>query len=257
MSELERDSELQLIIRSQNGDVSAFNELILHYQQMIYNVILRMLSDRDTAADVTQDTFIAAFRGVQTFRGGTSFRAWLLRIASNQACDHWRRTHRHPVESLEIMTDEDEPHAADILSSLAATGQEGNPEESLLSQELHELIQQALEELPLDQRVAVRLLQMREQRLLELVEDFVPVPGIVRTAPSADPPWSLMTFVAGERMDLALTSASAMMTKDMTRSAGRALAAAFAQDRDDRSWRAHRRSRWRRSQACRTARTTA
>ena len=65
---------------------------------------------------------------------------------------------------------------------------------------------------------------VREQRLLELVKHLVPVPEIVRTAPSADPPWSLMTFVAGERMDLALTSASAMMTKDMTRSAGRALA---------------------------------
>ncbi|HJT54916.1 MAG TPA: sigma-70 family RNA polymerase sigma factor, partial [Ktedonobacteraceae bacterium] len=157
MSELGRESELQLIIRSQNGDVGAFNELVLHYQQLIYNVILRMLGDRDIAADVTQETFIAAFRGVQTFRGGTSFRAWLLRIASNQACDHWRRTHRHPVESLETMTDEDEPHGAGILSSLAATGQEGNPEETLLSQELQGLIQQALEELPLDQRVAVVL----------------------------------------------------------------------------------------------------
>src|SRR6266436_386206 len=181
MSELGRESELQLIIRSQNGDVGAFNELVLHYQQMIYNVILRMLGDRDTAADVTQDTFIAAFRGVQTFRGGTSFRAWLLRIASNQACDHWRRTHRHPVESLEIMTDEDEPHAADILSSLAATGQEGNPEESLLSQELQELIQQALEGLPLDQRVAVVLCDIQGLSYEEIAATTQTTMGTVRS----------------------------------------------------------------------------
>src|SRR5437763_10653734 len=118
MSELGRESELQLIIRSQNGDVGAFNELVLHYQQMIYNVILRMLGDRDTAADVTQDTFIAAFRGVQTFRGGTSFRAWLLRIASNQACDYWRRANRHPQDSLDTIMDEDEPHDAGLLNAM-------------------------------------------------------------------------------------------------------------------------------------------
>lgn len=181
MSEVERESELQLIIRSQNGDVGAFNELVLHYQQTIYNVILRMLGDRDVAADVTQDTFVAAFRGVQTFRGGTSFRAWLLRIASNQACDHWRRTHRHPVESLEIMTDEDEPHAAGILSSLTATGQEGNPEESLLSQELQELIRQALEELPLDQRVAVVLCDIEGLSYEEIATTTQTTMGTVRS----------------------------------------------------------------------------
>src|SRR5579872_1923103 len=148
MAEILREDEAQLIMRSQQGDVSAFNQLVLRYQQTVYNVILRMLGDRDAAADVTQDTFIAALRGISSFRPGSSFRAWLLRIASNQACDHWRRTHRHMQESLDIMADEDEPHGAGILSSLAATGQEGNPEEAMLGQELQELIQQALEELP-------------------------------------------------------------------------------------------------------------
>lgn len=181
MSELGRENELQLIMRSQNGDVGAFNELVLHYQQLIYNVILRMLGDRDIAADVTQDTFIAAFRGMQTFRGGTSFRAWLLRIASNQACDHWRRTHRHPIESLETMTGEDEPHGADILSSLVATDQQGNPEEMLLSQELQGLIQQALEELPLDQRVAVVLCDIQGLSYEEIAATTQTTLGTVRS----------------------------------------------------------------------------
>src|SRR5438445_6497176 len=98
MSKLMRDDEDQLIARSQRGDVDAFNQLILQYQQTTYGVVLRMLGDADTAADVTQDAFIAAFRGISSFRGGSSFRAWLLRIASNMACDHWRRTQRHPAE---------------------------------------------------------------------------------------------------------------------------------------------------------------
>src|SRR5205085_4009543 len=112
MTESAREDEQLLIARSQRGDVNAFNQLVLRYQQTVYTVNLRMLGDRDNAADATQETFIAAFRAIQTFRGGSSFRAWLLRIASNQSCDHWRRTHRHPADSLDSLTDEDEPYAA-------------------------------------------------------------------------------------------------------------------------------------------------
>jgi RNA polymerase sigma-70 factor, ECF subfamily len=151
-----REDELEFIARSQRGDVSAFNQLVLLYQQAVYTLNLRMLGDRDVAADVTQETFIAAFRAIQSFRG-TSFRAWLLRIASNQSCDHWRRTHRHPVDSLESLTDEDEPYATGVVSLLAATGREVNPEEALLDRELQDAIQRGLASLPLDQREAVVL----------------------------------------------------------------------------------------------------
>jgi RNA polymerase sigma-70 factor (ECF subfamily) len=157
MTEPVRDNEILLITRSQNGDVNAFNQLVLKYQQTTYNVVLRMLGDHDAAADVTQDTFIAAFRAIQSFRGGPSFRAWLLRIASNQACDFWRRAHRHPQDSLDIIMDEDEPHDVGLLSALVATEQASNPEEFLLNQELQELLQKGLQELPLDQRVVVIL----------------------------------------------------------------------------------------------------
>jgi RNA polymerase sigma-70 factor (ECF subfamily) len=161
MAEILREDEAQLIMHSQQGDVSAFNQLVLRYQQTVYNVILRMLGDRDTAADVTQDTFIAALRGISSFRPGSSFRAWLLRIASNQACDHWRRTHRHMQESLDSLTDEEEPHATGVLSTLIATGDEVNPEESLLAHELQEVISRGLQMLPLEQRVAVILCDLQ------------------------------------------------------------------------------------------------
>jgi RNA polymerase sigma-70 factor, ECF subfamily len=151
-----RDDELQLIAAGQRGDVSAFNQLVLRYQQSVYSLALRMLGDRDVAADVTQETFLAAFRAIQSFRG-TSFRAWLLRIASNQSCDHWRRTNRHPVDSLDELTDEDEPYATGIIGTLVTTDREINPEEALLDQELQDTIQRGLESLPLDQREAVVL----------------------------------------------------------------------------------------------------
>ena len=181
MAEPARDDETLLIARCQSGDVNAFNQLVLHYQQSTYNVVLRMLGDRDAAADVTQDTFIAAFRAIQSFRGGPSFRAWLLRIASNQARDHWRRTNRHPVDSLESAMDEDEPHGPGILSSLVTTEQAANPEEFLLNQELQELIQTGLQELPLDQRVAVILCDVQGLSYEEIATSTQTSMGTVRS----------------------------------------------------------------------------
>ncbi len=141
MAETAREDELLLVARSQRGDVDAFNTLVLRYQQTVFTVVMRMLGDRDIAADVTQETFLAAFRAMPNFRGGSSFRAWLMRIASNQSCDHWRRTHRHPVDSLDDLTDEDEPASAAVMSSLIETAQDVNPEEALLTQELQQIIQ--------------------------------------------------------------------------------------------------------------------
>jgi len=181
MAENLREDEAQLVIRSQQGDVSAFNQLVLQYQQTVYNVVLRMLGDRDTAADVTQDTFIAALRGIQSFRAGSSFRSWLLRIASNQACDQWRRTHRHAQESLDSLTDEDEPHTASILSTLIATGDEVNPEESLLAHELQEVIAQGLQTLPLEQRVAVVLCDIQGLSYEEIAVTTRTTLGTVRS----------------------------------------------------------------------------
>ena len=181
MPEPVQGDEAKLITRSQSGDVDAFNQLVLNYQQTTYNIVFRMLGDRDTAADVTQDAFIAAFRNIQSFRGGSSFRAWLLRIASNLACDHWRRMQRHPMDSLEVLTDEDEPYSGSALSSLVATGEEVNPEAHLLSQELQEFIQLGLQQLPLDQRVAVVLCDIEGLSYEEIAATTQTTLGTVRS----------------------------------------------------------------------------
>ncbi len=181
MAEIPREDEAQFIARSQQGDVSAFNQLVLRYQQTVYNVVLRMLGDREVAADVTQDTFIAALRAISSFRAGSSFRAWLLRIASNQACDHWRRTHRHAQESLDSLIDEDEPHAASVLNTLIATSDEVNPEASLLTRELQELIERGLQELSLEQRVAVILCDIQGLSYEEIAITTQATLGTVRS----------------------------------------------------------------------------
>ncbi len=181
MAEPVREDEALLIHLSQNGDVNAFNQLVLKYQQTTFNVVLRMLGDRDTAADVTQDTFIAAFRAIQSFRGGSSFRAWLLRIASNQAYDYWRRVNRRPQDSLDALMDEGEPHEVGALSALIATEHVANPEEYLLNQELQEVIQKGILELPLDQRVAVILCDIQGLSYEEIASSTQTSLGTVRS----------------------------------------------------------------------------
>jgi RNA polymerase sigma-70 factor (ECF subfamily) len=181
MAEPTREDETLLITLSQKGDVHAFNQLVLKYQRMTYTVVLRMLGDRDTAADVTQDTFLAAFRAMHSFRGNSSFRAWLLRIASNQACDYWRRANRHPQDSLDTIMDEDEPHDASLLNALITTEQAVNPEEFVLKHELQELLQQALQELPLDQRIAVILCDVQGLSYEEIASSTHTSLGTVRS----------------------------------------------------------------------------
>lgn len=157
MSKHTPDDEEWLIARSKRGDIEAFNRLVERYQQLMYASVLRVLGNTDAAADVTQDAFLSAFRHIQSFKGGSSFRAWLLRIGSNLACDYWRYKQRHPATSLDAMTAEEEPHAQETLNSLVTNAISDNPEEQLLTLELQNIIQHGLQELPLEQRVAVVL----------------------------------------------------------------------------------------------------
>jgi RNA polymerase sigma-70 factor (ECF subfamily) len=180
MNKLAQDEE-ELIKRSQRGDVAAFNQLVLYYQQIVYGAVYRIVGNADVAADVTQDAFFAAFRGISSYHGGASFRAWLLRISSNMACDHWRRVRRRPAESLEYLTEEDETPSPEILNALASNELTDNPEEMLLMQELQAIIQKGLEQLPLEQRVAVVLCDVEGLSYEEVAESTLVSIGTVRS----------------------------------------------------------------------------
>jgi len=183
MKQLARDEEAQLIARSQQGEVEAFNQLIMQYQQILYGTVFRLLGDYDTASDVTQDAFIAAFRSIRTYRGNSSsFRAWLLRIGSNLVYDHWRRVQRHPASSLEaINEEEDDSHGASLLDTLTTMGIEGNPEEAILTQELQEVIQRGIQQLPLEQRTVIVLCDIQGLTYEEVAQITETALGTVRS----------------------------------------------------------------------------
>ena len=94
-----RNNEEMLIRNASNGDLDAFNQLILVYQNIAYNHASALLGNADSAEDAAQESFIKAFQSIGEFRGG-SFRGWLLRIVTDSAYDIIRRSHRHPTQPL-------------------------------------------------------------------------------------------------------------------------------------------------------------
>jgi len=141
--------EKALIASATRGDTHAFNNLVLHYQDMVYNLTYRILGDAEVAADASQDTFLSAYQAVSKFKGG-SFKAWLLRIATNACYDQLRLKKRRPSSSLEALYTETD------LSSPFVNGRE-TPEEHALRQELGQTIQGGIDTLPPDQRVTLVL----------------------------------------------------------------------------------------------------
>jgi RNA polymerase sigma-70 factor (ECF subfamily) len=139
-----------LVVRARGGDLTAFNALVLRFQDGVYGLTLRMLGDPDSAEDATQDAFIRAWQRFETFRGG-SFRAWLFTIAANRARDELRRRGRRPTSSLDEARDD--PDRADIDPV------DGGPtaHEVLEQTELRTALEAALRTLPDDWREIVVL----------------------------------------------------------------------------------------------------
>lgn len=92
-------SEENLVTMATRGDLEAFNQLVLGYQDIAYHHAYTILKDSALAEDAAQDSFIRAFQSLAGFRGG-SFRAWILKIVTNSAYDALRQGKRHPIQSL-------------------------------------------------------------------------------------------------------------------------------------------------------------
>lgn len=149
--------EVDLILAAQKGDLQAFNQLVLSYQDKIYNLAARILGDEDLAADITQNTFLTAYINMPRFRNG-SFRSWLYRIATNACYDEFRRHKRYPVFSIE-----DEIAAEEKLSPLYDSSATSDlPETELERQEVELVVRQALNKLDVDQRAVVVLVDQQD-----------------------------------------------------------------------------------------------
>lgn len=150
-------SELDQALRAaQGGDVAAFDTLVVTHQRQLFNVCYRMLGNAEDAADTTQDALLSAFRALKTFNGTSSgLRGWLLRIGVNACYDQLRRRQRRPTDSLDALGDVDPEHEMSAADRVADPGP--GPEQHSMSAETARTIQQAIDRLPPDQRLAVVL----------------------------------------------------------------------------------------------------
>ena len=149
--------EPTMISGTRRGDLDAFNEVVLKYQNQVFNQAYRLLGNDDVAEDVTQDAFILAFRKINQFRGG-SLRAWLVKIVTNLCYDEMRTWKRHILQPLDPVNADGEtnesPHWIKDPNML--------PEEALEMSELREGIERGLSELPINFRIAVTLVDTQQ-----------------------------------------------------------------------------------------------
>jgi len=149
--------ESDLIAQSKKGDLDAFNCLVLSYQDQAYNLALRMLGDQPSAEDVVQDSFIKAYKKLHAFRGG-SFRAWILRITTNNCLDVLRRQKRTPTLPLNPIN---EDSVEEQESPYWLADDSPSAEEKVIQKELGDVIQRCLQQLPEDFRAVVVLVDVQ------------------------------------------------------------------------------------------------
>jgi len=145
------ETDQQLVARVQKGDLRAFDVLVLKYQHKIFSLISRYVHDADEVQDVAQEAFIKAYRALPRFRGDSAFYTWLYRIAINTAKNHLvARSRRPPGSDVEI-------DDAEYFEGGAALREIETPESALFGEELKQVVDRAIAELPDDLRTAVTL----------------------------------------------------------------------------------------------------
>lgn len=148
-----------LIVRAQKGDDEAFGLIFEHYYRFVYKFIYTMLGDRSRAEELTQETFLSAYKGIHNLRGEAKLKTWLFTIAKN-AVHRAARSHRK-----EGKKSEDEIDTLNLLDEKNPA-----PDKQFLSKELKEVIQTALAKLDDDKRLVFVLRELQQLSYKEISE---------------------------------------------------------------------------------------
>ena len=145
------DEESRLVKAAANGSESAFEALVTENQKLVYNVALKLTGNSEDALDVSQETFLKAYRNLSAFRFESRFSAWLYRLAYNASMDLLKK--RRSTVSLTAEDEEGEER------ELAIADEAPTPEESLEREEMRRAVREAVARLPEDKR---EIIVMRE-----------------------------------------------------------------------------------------------
>jgi RNA polymerase sigma-70 factor (ECF subfamily) len=159
-------SDADLVALVQGGDATAFRGLVERFQGRIYAHVYGMIRNREEARDLTQETFVKAYRNLSTFRGESSFTTWLYRIASNVTIDHIRKHQRVQVggydDQVAVREEGDGRWEPDHLRR--------SPGRDLERQQLYQRVMDAMQTLPPDQRQVVLLREIEGFSYREIAE---------------------------------------------------------------------------------------
>ena len=157
--------ERDLIRKAKQGDMHAFEELILKHEKIVYNVALRMMNHGEDAKDISQEVFLKAYRSLSNFDERSAFSTWLYRITHNTCIDEMRKRKGKQSYSLE---EELENEEGSMQRQIADEGD--TPEESLLREEQKSEILQALDNLSAEHKAAIILRDVKGLSYEEIAE---------------------------------------------------------------------------------------
>ena len=161
------NDDSDLIERSKKGDRSAFEAILLAYQNRIYNLCRYMLRNREDAQDAAQDVFLKVYRRLKDFRPESSFYTWIYRIALNTCLDYRRKSRREALRNKPLPEDlpSDEPSSEQLYES----------------EKISESVQLALQKLPEKLRAAIVLREIEELSYEEIAEVLHTSVGTVKS----------------------------------------------------------------------------
>ncbi|QWT45694.1 RNA polymerase sigma factor RpoE [Azospira inquinata] len=151
----EREIDRQLVERAQSGDKGAFDQLVAKYQRKLSRLLARFIRDPSEVEDVSQEAFIKAYRALPSFRGDSAFYTWLYRIGINTAKNYLVAQGRRAPTSTEY--DSEEAESFDDGEQLRDIN---TPESLLLSKQIGETVNAAMEGLPEELRTAIMLREL-------------------------------------------------------------------------------------------------
>ena len=172
----DREVDQQLVERVQRGDKRAFDLLVTKYQRKLGRLLSRFIRDPSEVEDVTQEAFIKAYRALPNFRGDSAFYTWLYRIGINTAKNHLVAMGRRAPTSTEMDAEEAENlESGDQLRDL------NTPENQMMSRQVGDTVNQTLQELPEELRMALTLREIEGLSYEEIATAMQCPVGTVRS----------------------------------------------------------------------------